>query len=277
MFNYLIISFIGLLSIVATVISSKGGLYDRRFKWYKIITTRGWIVVWCLSVILVLTIWQATSEKEEQDSKESALREQRRINDSTVAADIQKGVEKNSKKLFDDLSQALARQNLRLDTVTNTLEKLRDSEKTVIIKPPAVEPFLMIMNNGIKHTRLEDNRTRFNIAITCSQATAKKLDISFFMELLFTDGTVQPYGPDKIFSQENVPKDMAHEETVTLHNVKEIRTMNIGVWGTYTDSENSKVYRVKDVYAYNASTKQTAFLIKEFQEKFFVRNNLSNL
>jgi hypothetical protein len=121
------IALIGLLGIISSIISSKGGLHDRKYKWYRKIRPRGWIVVTLGFLILGLTIWQSIKSESEKNKKEVKEMEERHVSDSTITARVTQGVEINSKKLYNDLSDALGKQQLKLDTVSKTIINLRNS------------------------------------------------------------------------------------------------------------------------------------------------------
>ena len=131
------IPLLGILGLASTIISSKGGLYDNRFKkrWYKKIKLRGWIVTTLGLAIISISIWQSIKVNAENKQEKATQILLRKESDSTIAAEVRSGVDSNRRILFSDLSQALASQQLALDTVTKTVKSLTDSAKTIIVNP----------------------------------------------------------------------------------------------------------------------------------------------
>ena len=91
--NLWFIAIIGLLGLVSTIVSSKGSLYDKRFKWLRRLTNRGKIVAAIGLSIVVLSAWQymATNSPAENPIiiiRKNGITAQHR-NDSTIELTIQ--------------------------------------------------------------------------------------------------------------------------------------------------------------------------------------------
>lgn len=274
--EYLFMILIGLLTIASTVVSSKGGLYDKRCKWNKVITKRGWSVVILLLFAIGLTIRQTVSSKKAEQKKELILLEQNRIRDSAYDSNLKESVEENRKKLFSDLSEALASQSLRLDTVTKSLEKLEDPRKQVIVKTPFSEPTIMMGEDAITYTKLGNDSLRFSYKLTSKDEKSKNLNISAYIEIVETNGSIITEGPFNIFEQKEITTNAYLNEFFTVpKKIEEINFIHFAIWGTYTGIENSKIYRIKEVYLYNPLANSTKYLKSDFKEKYFVRKNLN--
>jgi hypothetical protein len=268
------IPLIGMLSVVSTIISSKGGLYDKRFKWYKRLTKRGYVVS-SLGIVLVgISVWQYLATKRNNEQKEGIQIQEKRRSDSIIANEIQKGVELNRKQLFDDLSEAMAGQNLKLDTVTNSIKSLRDSTITVIYNSPRENPIIIVRGNGITHQQVKDTII-FELVITSTQAAAKILFINYLCELNYSDGTkdwtkISPFLKRKFIA----PKEQPFSRKFYVQATKEVKFVKIILMGKYSDEGGYSRKTMLDVYEYDLSTKQTSFMLEDKKSNFLREYNI---
>lgn len=167
--DYLFIVVLGTLGLLSTIISSKGGLFDNRFLWYKRLTAKGWFVTAIGLLIIGLSILQSIKINKFNQLEKDIQVKQKKDGDSTIAAEIKTGVDSSRRRLFNDLSEALAKQKMTLDTVTKTVKSLRDSAKTIVVNPENKTPELLIMSNGIISEKVGKD-IKFNISFTSLEA-----------------------------------------------------------------------------------------------------------
>ncbi len=131
--NVVFVILIAILTAYLTFLTTKGGLTDNRFTniWKKL-TYRGWIVICILFLMLILLIAQEYNNQNINKRNVLILKKERDQKDSIITERVKGGVDLNRKKLFEDLSKAFAKQELRIDTVKKTLQILRDSVKTTV-------------------------------------------------------------------------------------------------------------------------------------------------
>ncbi|HEV8079259.1 MAG TPA: hypothetical protein VGP43_01000 [Chitinophagaceae bacterium] len=264
------IPLLGFLGLLSTFITTKGNLYDKRFRWYKRITRRGWVVALLALLIVVLTIFQYVTTKRINDKKEIEQSSQRRISDSIISAEIRKGVDYNRLRLFSDLSEALGKQNLRLDTVTKNLEILKDSAKTIIIKTPRDLPIIIMQDGGLKLFKKTDSSINLDVTIISTQAASKILSLNYFLEIHFSDGSILSSERIRpLIGKVILPKDQPIGQTIHLSTSKEISIVNIALVGIYTATDNTQQIILKEIYRYRVSEGQVGFFTSEEREQFF--------
>jgi hypothetical protein len=267
------------LSLLGIFIQSKGGqgsLYDKRFRWSnpKRITTRGWITILIALFIAGLTGWQI---KRTNDEKTDSVKRQR-ISDSTQTAEINKGIAKNRKELFDDVSKAFARQGLQLDTVTNQLLKLRDSVKTITVNniQELERPILLVQDRGITH-EINGDTIILRIQLVSKQAACAITSINFFAEF-------NSQGKEKRLSTNSLKlgrlllaKEQAYQVRTEYSPMTDFEYVNVALWGDYTSDNGKHKYKFSEVYQYNKSTNRTSFLMPDARDRFFKNYQLYKL
>lgn len=270
---------IGVLYLVSTIISSKGSLFDKRFIWYKRLTKRGQIVSLIGLTIIVLSILQFTIVKGKEDRKEISQTQQRRISDSIISSEINKGVDANRKQLFKDLSESFAKQNLKLDTVTKNIERLRDSAKTVILNSPREYPIIIIRDHGITHIQKNDT-LEFTLSLISTQAASSIIYLDYLCEVNYTDGSQDNTKVNRLITGDLlIPKEQALIKTFNLYTNKKypnkkIHWINIALIGKYTQTESNKEIMLRDVYSYSFITKNVTFLMPDEKKLFFGKYNI---
>lgn len=268
------IAIIGLFGLASTILSSKGSLFDKRFKWYKRLTQRGQIVALLSLAIVGLSIWQYVIVKNKDNEKDILQIQQNKLRDSTIAAEIAIGVDSNRRKLFYDLSEALAKQNLILDTVTKNIKSLRDSTKTVILNSPKEDPVILVRSDGIKHLQKHDT-VELKISLVSTQASSNLLFLSYLCEVHYLDGSIERSDIGKLLiSVLKMPKNEVLGKSFYLFAEKRIDFINIALIGKYTQIENRKEIELLDVYEYSFTTKETSFLLTEKKSLFIEKYKL---
>lgn len=269
----LFIPIIGVLGIVSTIVASKGSLYDKRFKWHSRLTLRGWFISAIGLSIVGLSVWQYITTKKEDTKKEVMQAQQTRFNDSIITAEIKKGVDSNRRQLFNDLSEALAKQALRLDTVTKNIRGLRDSPKTVIYNSPKEIPQILVQSDGIK-TEVKDSTVRFEIEILSTLATSNVVFINYLYELNYADGSKSRTKLTNLIGEIIIPKDRSISKGFSGITNKEIKFINIALLGIYYSSDGLEKIKLEEVYNYSFTTKKTSLLDSEPKERFLKFYNI---
>ena len=271
--NILFIILISILTLLISFISTKGTLSNLKYskKWWKIVTTRGKVVIILTLTIISLLIWQNEISERKNDKKDKVLRDERDKRDSL----INKGVDSNRKVLFKDLSEALSKQGLRLDTVTKKLESLKDSAKTIVINSPKDLPIIIVREDGIKFSNKTDSTIKLDVAFISTQASAKVLKINWFFEITFSDGSITTSGGSKLFQGEILmPKDQPLTRSFIVSTRKTILRISLALFGIYTATDNSKPIYLKDVYRYIVSNSSVGFMEVDERDEFFKNYNL---
>src|SRR5687768_7987857 len=124
-----IIASIGLLSLLSTILASKGSLFDKRFVWYNRLTKRGWIVAVLGSMIIGLSAWQYFLIKRKEETKEILQIKQQKDSDSTISAEIKKGVDSNSRQLYATYKELTHQQNLNAEDQRRIILTQQENQK----------------------------------------------------------------------------------------------------------------------------------------------------
>ena len=151
-----------------TFLTTKGPLTDNRKKSYKRINKRGWLVVITFLAILFILLGQELNNERIKNLNEKALMLERDVRDSLVQQGIEAGVNKFTKRLFDDLSGAFARQGLKLDTLNEYVTKLEDFSKLSQIEAERFKlekPNIFVPANGIILTKYGESNNSNDIRL----------------------------------------------------------------------------------------------------------------
>lgn len=127
-----ILTFTAVATAALTIISSEGSLHDSRRKWFNRVTKRGWYVTAIRFFILVLSVCQYLVSESKENSKEEFAKLENAKRDSTTISKINNGVDSNSKKLFENLSEALAKHGYKFDSVTKQIDRIVENTRRII-------------------------------------------------------------------------------------------------------------------------------------------------
>lgn len=263
------IPLLGILGIASTIISSKGGLYDKRFKWYKRITGRGRIVTTLGCAIIGLSVWQSIKVNKDHKLQDEIQIKLKKSSDSTISAEIKSGVDSNRKKLFSDLSQAFAVQQLALDTVTKTVKSLRDSAKIRIIEKddPVLEIHEVPGKNVISIIEEKNNNYQFKILLSSSDAASSFFEIK---SSIVTEDSLNNlfyisfHYPLKQIKK--ISKDAYLGLNFTANNVRPFKLIYFWYRGKYKNIDNTKEMYMDEVYEFNPTNNQTGIATPDKQD-----------
>jgi hypothetical protein len=143
--NIYFVIVIALLTLWLTMVTTKGGLTNLRFKrWWKKLTKRGWIAISIGLAIGIVLVLQEINNRRISENSANILALEQSSRDNFITEGISSGVESSTQKLFDKLSIAFKRQGLQYDTIRNQVFKLKDSIKTTVIN--GEPPLISLMN-----------------------------------------------------------------------------------------------------------------------------------
>lgn len=278
--NVYFILLIAFFTAYLTFLTAKGGLTDNRYKkLWKRLTKRGKLVSLVLLIISVLLIAQELAlqkknrlqDKEiaiEKKKNDSILKKEQIIKDSVIAAEIKKGVDSSSKKLFEDISKAFANQSLQLDTVNKSIEKIKSSAKAVTNNFGQEDPTIGIHRNGIQPTKTENLNTYYDVAIFSENAGSTNFDIPIYLIIQYLDGSVK-----YIDKTNTIPKKLRigkNNEWIMGYHFFDISKINIIYFylkGAYTTLDGLKSYNIDDLYELNVRNNETLISIDSRRNK----------
>jgi hypothetical protein len=273
--QYLVLIII--LGFLITIITSSKDLFSiktqvlkKRFPW------KGVVVIILGIGIIIASICQYFQTKTEEKNKEEYNGRQQHINDSINANKISDGIDSNRKRLFNDLSKALSKQKLQLDTVNDRIEALKDSIKNPVQKEAELTS-LIINEDGIT-TKIQGDTLTVNIVLISTETTATIIYLKRFDEIEYSNGTFQrSQFSSFINSKVSVSKDYPFGfsfQNLHIYPFRNISSIKIALLGEYTSGQNRKKTPLKNVYVYDMKTSKTGFLDQEHSDDFFKTRSL---
>lgn len=261
--NIYFVILIGITTVYLTFLTAKGGLTDSRYhNVLKRLTFRGKIVLSILLFMLLLLALQEINNQNLSYNKDLELKKETNKRDSIITSGIKSGVSENRKKLFGDLSNAFAKQNLKLDTLENTIIRIKDSTN-IVNNFVQDDPVLLIPSNGIEYISDEKN---FKISLRSSVAGSSNFDIICYLLTKYKDGydlTRFNLFPDYL----KIPKDSNWETWYSANHYDQIEIQYIYLIGKYTTVDKSKSYIIDDVYENDISKKKVCLLYNTERKK----------
>ena len=267
--NYIFIALIAGITVYSTFLTTKGGLTDNRFTktYWNRLTTRGKRVL-CLAVmiIILLSLQELNSKsiadkkednlKREISKKDSLIQNQSALRDSSITNGIKKGVDLNRQRLFDDISKAFSKQELRLDTVKKNVERIRDSAKNVTNNYSQIDPVLVIAENGIKIKEKLKNSIGYSIVFASRDAGSTNFKIKGYLLVMYSDGDTTKSKID-IFPK-NLKISANSYWTTGFRTITSDLATNIFLYveGTFTTLDGTKSYNIEDVYQFTSKTNE---------------------
>src|SRR5688572_10109809 len=122
----------GLATAYLTFLAAKGGLTNNRFSnYWRRLTQRGRIVFFLSLFLLITFCLQECNNQISNQNKDAVLERERDIRDSLITVGITAGIDSSTTQLFDNLSIAFAKQNLKIDTLPNTIITINNSFQEV--------------------------------------------------------------------------------------------------------------------------------------------------
>jgi len=265
---------IAITTAILTFLTTKGGLTDNRFsKPWERLTKRGKQVFLLLIIMTALLVLQEWNSQTKNDEKDKLLEAETHQRDSIVTNGIKQGVDSSSRKLFADLSEALAKQKLEFDPINKEIKNLKDSIKKLVVNPEEV-PVLVIK---ITHEKQPDSSIKIKRTFIASVASAKVFYLDDFWEVNYSDGTKELL-PKKqlLYGPLTISKEYPLIKGTTLYNAnKEIVYVNIAMFGKFSSLNNDKQIVFKQVYQYTFSNKSYETLDANSMERFYKYYNIN--
>jgi hypothetical protein len=268
--NTIFIVLISVLTACISFVSVKGTLSNLTYrkKWWKIITKRGWLVIGLAVSIIGLLLWQNSINEKNASIKDAQLKTEQNNSDSIIAVKV----DSNRKILFKDLSEALAKQNLKIDTITKSLYKIKDSTVTIINNNYSqVDPVLDISEKGIKFIRGELNTHTLRISYSSFNTGSSNFDITLHIIASFDIGPNQYLGSSKPLPNNlKIPAKrdfITNKEIITLNSfTKVFKVFYLYLLGSYSTIDKRKSYSIETLYKYDVE-KESITLIGNEEDK----------
>ncbi len=211
--------------------------------------------------MVLMQIWQEWNNQRENDQNDLKLTSERNQRDSLITV----GVEKNRRELFEDISKAFAKQELKLDVVTKEISRIRDSTKIITNNFGQPDPVLLIRSNGIYFKTTADSMNIYTIRLTSFDAGSTNFDISCYILAQFIDGTYD-FGKMNFPGGGQIPKNGICTTDLLPTKIK-CNKIYVYLKGTYTTLDNIKTYKIDTVYEYDSNQNNVVIVSQNIKKE----------
>lgn len=258
--NIVFIILIASCTAYLSFLTSKGSLTNNSYKkiWNKL-TSRGKLVFY-VSILLVLILAGQEINTQNTNKKEVSYR------DSIVTAGVKSGVDSSSNKLFNKLSKAFAKQNLKIDTLNSTVIKLKNSTKTTVNNYSSENPVLTIEGNGLVLKSKQNSIFDYLLSFTSNDAGSTNFNLSIYMLTEFSDNSYTLTKPDFLNQNIKIPKGGKWTIGFQIDSKQDVKNIYFYVKGNYSTLDEKFTYKTDQVYIYEEVDKITSTLISPKRE-----------
>lgn len=258
--NILFVILIAILTGYLTFLTTKGKLTDNRYtnQWSRL-TIRGKKVFFTLFFIAIFLCLQEYNNNISSDIKDSFIRRENNTRDSITAEKIKVGVDANSRKLFNDVSEAFAKQGLKLDTLKKNVEKLKDSIKGSVNIYNGVDSFLSLCKEEpITLTSKSLSGYIFELKICNSSAPSRNLNAKVYVVSIDSTNKMIFSKEFELFqSNAQLDKDALITQQIIVPSDRDIKLCYFLIKGSWTNVDKSKRFLIDHIFHYNIENKRT--------------------
>jgi len=234
-------------------------------------------------VAIVLTCVFAFIQFFQNEKDKKVLNNERDFRDSIITAKINFGVDSNRKVLFKDLSEALANQNLKIDTVTKKLEILKDSARSKVMVFEGDAPLLNFCNqDGVSIKKIVQDTCVFLVKLCCENSGSRNVDLTLIslaspLEPSMSLNQLIPTGKTIFLSKNfSIPKSQSMNQEISIsdQDIKKYKTFFFFMHGTYSNSTNTKTFSISSIVRYGMINNDFSFIATPYDEqiKLFLKN-----
>ncbi|MEQ1797360.1 MAG: hypothetical protein ABL872_05370 [Lacibacter sp.] len=266
--NVFFVILIAIFTGYLTFLTTKGGLTDNRFKGInKKLTKRGKAVLVVLVIILLLLAGQEFNNQRSIEKSALLLKNEMLSRDSVITESVRNGVDSNRKALFDDLSEAFAKEQMMLDTLNDKIEILRDSVKTTIVNHySGDDPILMMDKTAILPNDSTKRTGGYKLSFKSVDAGSSGFDVVCY--ILTEDKNGYDLSKFNLFPKGlKIPKNSSWTTGYGTNDMPSPKTIHIYVKGTYQNADGTKKYKIDNVYEYSSIDNKTSLLLNKARER----------
>jgi hypothetical protein len=250
----IIVALVPAATMFLTFITSKGSLYDNRRKLWRRITGRGLAAILINLFIIGATIMLYVLSEKQNDEKNKELTKSQ----SNMQQNIRAGIDSGNSRLFKNLSEALAKQNLKLDTVNNELVRIKnDTTRNRITIVSANDPFLdFCSGQTIYIDSIYNNIIRFQVKLCNYEVASVDIDIDIYLVEESQEHSLHFLRTKKIFPiGSTLPKNTQQAFPFsTIYNPATIKYYFL-LYGTYKNTDRTKLFNVNTLFVYDVGRK----------------------
>ncbi|TBN15435.1 hypothetical protein [Hyunsoonleella pacifica] len=226
-------------------------------------TKRGKLVLFALLFILSLLIGQEINNQNLNRNRDFQLLNERQERDIF----IKKGIDSSTSKIFNNLSKAFAEQGLKIDSVNNSIIKLRDSIKSTIRVDKQPFSVFKIDTSGISIKKDTNNKDYINISFTSRDAPSYDLNVTCYLLTVFNNKAHELYKLNPLPKHQIYPTN-AIWDFRWMTNIEDISKIYLRAIGTYKSVGKKKLFHIDDIIIYDNKTKENNVLVSSGREDF---------
>ena len=252
--NLFFVIAIGIFTAWLTFLTTKGSLTNNKFKGlFRRLTFRGRITVFVLLSITTLLLAQELNNQNMSNNKDRALKIEQNKRDSLITAGINQGVDSVSNELYQKLSIAFSKQNLKIDTLKNKIIDLSAADKTTNYITEK-DPTILVSSEPSEWSGIYLLEDRYSITIESHGAGSTNFNIEFYVLIKFNDGSKKIEKPLLFVPSTKILTKMRATLTTTTKDIKELYFY---MTGSYSNLSMSKNYTVDYLGHYDPVKKIT--------------------
>jgi hypothetical protein len=222
-------------------------------------------VIFLLILFGIILCFQEWNNQNIAYNSTLSLKKERDKRDSLITVGITNGVDQASGRLFQNLSKSFLKQNLKIDTLKNTITVLQDSVRRDVVTYRQKDPVISIDNDGIYLEK--DNEKKYKIRVISLDAGSTNYQIDVY--LLTETPKLRDLSKFNLIPYTLQLSENGKWTTGFTNNFPNPSTFYLYLKGSYTNIENNKKYQTDVVYKYDVDTKQTSILGNSSRNAFF--------
>jgi hypothetical protein len=262
----LFVVLLGTLGFASTCIGLWKDYRDKRFKrqWLKGFKKEFFLLTGIGLCILVITIWQYFHTKNENEREKKLAAIEQKKNDSIMRIEIKKGIDSGILLISQGFGKSFNEQDIKMDSLSFTLTKIRDSVNAKKFQAPEDKPTLAILSNGIALDSVSANKRSLRISLTSMEAGSTNFDIKSSIFVQYENGSLaQEITNDALVDySDRIPKATNKNIGFFVPIDARIKKVYLLLKGTYTNLNGKNKTLVDDLYEFNAEDKITMKLFE---------------
>lgn len=264
--NILFVILIGVLTIWLTFLTTKGSLTNNTFKKItKRLTNRGKLVVIILISITALLIGQEINNQNQNFNQTLILKEERNSRDKAITEGIKEGVDSISKKLFEDISIAFSKQELKLDTLNQEITNIRNKPSNM--NYTGASPIIVLDSSSLSLVRVIGPIKKYKLQFLVIDAGATNFNIKFGILNEFIDSSYSYQEMNFFPDQIKMGKNTRWTTGFTSMIDKDTKELFLYLNGTYSSIDGLRKYPINDIYRYNPINKKLSIPLNRDRNK----------
>lgn len=260
--TYFFIILIGILTTFLTFLTTKGDLINSGSTKNKNgLTMRGIKVLFILIAMIITLFWQEYNNQAIGRNKDSILQKERDSRDKLITNGITKGVDSITSQLFENLSIAFVKQNIKIESLNLQIGKLSDSKQLSLNSYSSNEPLLFIDSLGIYLKQNKDFNSSYGISFKSAGAGSSSFDIQTYLLTFYSDGIFDLGKVDFFQKNLKIAKDYQWSTGFNIYSKVKVKKIYINLKGEYKSFDTTKSYAIDNLYVYDAVRNRCSIVI----------------